>query len=154
MSLEEGSISACLCTSPLCNSGGEEGDQVVVTTGEPKVLQEIIINLSEAEEKQEKQSENKDKLTSDVFESVEETEFSRVICHQCGSLLSGTNPECGEFLPGEPAQEGFCQPGEVSHHCCFVHDSNESFRKTGFSEFLGFLSILWLQTQKQKCVFS
>ena len=88
---------------------------MVVTTGEPKVLQEIIINLSEAEEeKQEKQSENKDKLTSDVFESVEEREFSRVICHQCGSLLSGTNPECGEFLPGEPAQEGFCQPGEVS----------------------------------------
>ena len=37
-----------------------------------------------------------------------------MICHQCGSLLSGTNPECGEFLPGEPAQEGFCQPGEVS----------------------------------------
>ena len=33
-----------------------------------------------------------------------------------------------------------------------MHDSNEGIRKTDFSEFLGLLTTLWLQTKKTKGV--
>ena len=39
--------------------------------------------------------------------------FSKVICHQCGSLFSGQNAECKVFDEDDPKQQGFCEPGEA-----------------------------------------
>ena len=36
-----------------------------------------------------------------------------MICHQCGSLFSDTNPECSEFDEADPRQQGECGPGEA-----------------------------------------
>ena len=39
--------------------------------------------------------------------------FIAVLCHTCGSLFSGGNPNCQEFVPGEPSQQDFCKKGEA-----------------------------------------
>ena len=38
----------------------------------------------------------------------------RVKCHQCGSLFSGSDsPSCEGWVPGDPTQQAYCQPGEA-----------------------------------------
>lgn len=46
-------------------------------------------------------------------ETTTEAGSRRVICHQCGSLFSDTNPECSEFDEADPRQQGVCGPGEA-----------------------------------------
>ena len=36
-----------------------------------------------------------------------------VLCHTCGSLFSGGNPDCEVFDAGDPTQENFCKKGEA-----------------------------------------
>ena len=85
------------------------------TTEEPKVLQEIIINLSDVEEES--------VIEEYEVEQVIETKFSKVICHQCGSLFSNTNSDCKTFDPNDPRQEGFCDEGQVYFSTFFFSKS-------------------------------
>ena len=102
VSLEQSTISACICSTELCN--GEQASAGIDTpdkdSDEDTVISEIDITVTEV-------------VPEVIAESTSSPVFSRVICHQCGSLFSGKNPDCAVFDPGDGGQEGFCDPGQA-----------------------------------------
>ena len=104
VSIQQDSISACICTTDLCNGEQEnlisQGSDALANHSEPhKVIAEIDIALTEEPEL--------------IEQSTAAPKFSKVICHQCGSLFSGKNPDCEAFDEDDKEQEGFCAPGEA-----------------------------------------
>ena len=47
------------------------------------------------------------------MDTLESFRFAAVLCHTCGSLFSGGNPNCKEFDAQEPSQQDFCKQGEA-----------------------------------------
>ena len=105
-SLESDSISACICTSDLCNGVGDDDINTEVsrvTTRRPRVVP-----------------------TASPVPSV----AGRVRCHQCGSLFPGgsSNPDCDTFDPSDPLQQNYCAPGEA----CLWYSWQKSSQTTSF----------------------
>ena len=101
VSLEQSSISACICSTELCN--GEQASAGIDThedNDDHTVITEIDITVTEV-------------VPEVILESTLAPVFSRVICHQCGSLFSGQNPDCSVFDETDGSQEGFCDPGQA-----------------------------------------
>ena len=119
VSIEENSISACICTSDLCNGIEEEVLHANIQTQrnfseKEKVIDEIDIAVIEELEL--------------IEESTSAPKFSKVICHQCGSLFSGKNPDCEIFDQDNKELEGFCEPGEA----CLWYSWQKTKEKTAY----------------------
>ena len=101
-SIESDSISACICTTDLCNGIGnddinQEVSGVSITTVRPATTTSLAPRRSTTEKPQPTSIRG------------------RVKCHQCGSLFAGSssNPECDVFMEDDPLQESYCAAGEV-----------------------------------------
>ena len=108
----DGSIAACICTTDFCNN--VEDHQIELSVNDDtltdledhheQVIDEIDINVDNVE------------TTTVVVSTSTSTaapKFSRIICHQCGSLFSNKNSDCEVFDENDKSQQGFCDPGEA-----------------------------------------
>ena len=110
-SLESDSISACICTTDLCNGLGDDDIKTevsLVTTTRPRAAP----------------------TTTTAPTTSLAPALGQVRCYQCGSLFSGSsnNPDCDSFEPSDPLQQSFCAPGEV----CLWYSWQKSSRETSF----------------------
>lgn len=120
-SLESDSISACICTSDLCNGIGDDdintAVSVITTTRRPR---EVTTTTTTTTPRPAAPSR------AAALQSVS----GRVKCHQCGSLFSGSssNPDCASFEPSDPLQQSYCAAGEV----CLWYSWQKSAQSTSF----------------------
>ena len=85
--VESDTITACICTSDLCNGFQSDSTPHPPALPAPAPLSAPPPATSPA---------------------------PRLLCHQCGALFSTDgNPDCEQFLPGDPGQQGYCGAGEV-----------------------------------------
>ena len=114
-SLESDSISACICTSDLCNGVGDDDintelrSKVALTTSSTTSITTTVTTTST---------------------TTRTTVTGRVKCHQCGSLFSGSssNPDCASFDSSDPLQQSYCAEGEV----CLWYSWQKSQESTSF----------------------
>ena len=102
-SLESDSISACICTTPLCNGvGGDDIRREVASAGPSVTSPAPRVRTTTT-------------TTATTATTGVPSVAGRVRCHQCGSLFSGSssNPDCDQFDPADPRQASSCAAGEV-----------------------------------------
>ena len=123
--VESDAITACICTTDLCNDLASSGDtrqqQQQTTTLSPRLI-------TQAPRNDRTFSPNRDpfrQLTTERFKSSAVTSVpfipdnsvssgARVLCYKCGSLFSSDgNADCTEFDDTDPNQKGFCKADEV-----------------------------------------
>ena len=122
-----GSIQACLCHTPLCNTQVsddiEQVDQLQTTTKKSlittvPILQVIrkkpeIVNQVGIEERPRASEGFKVSLdTSQLLAGDSETVQERLRCYSCGSLLS-PGQDCLSFNSSDSSQIATCGPGEA-----------------------------------------
>ena len=107
-SLESDSISACICTTPLCNGVGGDDIRREVASAGPSVT-------SPAPRVRTTTTTATTTTTTTTAAPGVPRVAGRVRCHQCGSLFSGSssNPDCDQFDPADPRQASSCAAGEV-----------------------------------------
>ena len=107
----DGSIAACICTEDFCNDVDHQIEldhddtPTTLNDDQEQVIDEIDINV-----------DNSIETTTVVVSTSTSTaapKFSRIICHQCGSLFSNKNSDCEVFDENDKGQQGFCDPGEA-----------------------------------------
>ena len=133
--VESDAISACICTTDLCNDLASSRSD----TRHPARHQTTTVSTFAQEPRHERTfSPGRDFTTeaaavrrvtaSTVIpvpsrNSKTQSRSRGILCYQCGSLFSrGGNSGCSEFDDTDPSQQGFCQPGEV----CLIYTWEKS----------------------------
>lgn len=118
----DGSIAACICTTDFCNDADHHLDVDDDDTENDDELQEEVIDEIDI---------TPNITTTELISTSTSTEapkFSRIICHQCGSLFSNKNSDCKVFDETDNNQQGFCEPGEA----CLWYSWQKTKNKTSY----------------------
>ena len=123
--VESEAISACICTTDLCNDLDSD-------TGHP-VRHSTTVSTFAQEPRHERTfspgRDNQFQFTTEASTVIpvpsrnSKTQSRGVLCYQCGSLFSrGGNSGCTEFDDTDSSQQGFCQQDEV----CLIYTWEKS----------------------------
>ena len=125
--VESEAISACICTTDLCNDLDSD-------TGHP-VRHSTTVSTFAQEPRHERTfspgRDNQFQFTTEAStvipvpsrNSKTQSRNRGVLCYQCGSLFSrGGNSGCTEFDDTDSSQQGFCQQDEV----CLIYTWEKS----------------------------
>ena len=132
--VESDAISACICTTDLCNDLASSRS----SDTKPSARHSTTVSTFAQEPRHERTfSPGRDFTTEAAVRRVTASTVipvpsrnsktqprSRgVLCYQCGSLFSrGGNSGCSEFDDTDPSQQDFCQPDEV----CLIYTWEKS----------------------------